>query len=92
MKKEDLEKRSVILGASAMIILAFIMYTFELIKFGNCNYGVFGIITIFNASVNLYKAIKTKDKVYLISGIIWTLLTMLCVYFYFDEILKVVKK
>ena len=53
MKKNDeLEKKSTFIGALCMLILVFVMYTFEIVKLGKANYGLFGIISIFNGKYN----------------------------------------
>ncbi len=51
-------------------IICFMLYAAEIIITGNKNYSLWGIFSTFVAVEILYKGIKTKDKFFIIFGVV----------------------
>lgn len=68
-------KASIIAGIS-MAVLSLVFYAAQIAFQGTCNWGLFAIITLYNAVMNTIKGIKTSKKGAVIAGVIWLLLTI----------------
>ena len=71
-----------------MLILAFIYYTYEIMQGKGSNPALYSIITIYNAVLYGYKAVKIKDKrgLWIDTSVIWVLLTVMLILSYFKVI------
>lgn len=59
-----------------MAVLSLIFYTAQIAIQGTCNWGLFAIITFYNAVINLVKGIKISNKSNIAAGIILGLLAI----------------
>lgn len=71
-----------------MLILAFIYYTYEIMQGKGSNPALYSIITVYNAVLYGYKAVKIKDKrgLWIATSVIWGLLTIMLTLSYFKVI------
>ena len=71
-----------------MLLLAFVYYTYEIFTGKGSNPALYSIITIYNAVLYGYKAIKIKEKrgLSIATSVIWGLLTVMLVLSYFKVI------
>ncbi len=69
----------------AMLLLAFVFYSYEIFSGKGSNPAFYSIITIYNAVLFGYKAIKIekKRKLSIITSVIWGLLTIMLILDYF---------
>jgi hypothetical protein len=80
-KNKDLVGRNAELKASmiagiSMAVLSLVFYAAQIALQGNCNWGLFAIITFYNAVMNIVRGIKISKKGVIIAGVIWLLLTI----------------
>lgn len=81
-KKQDeyyaeVNKSSMRVGMLTVVAVCVILMAVEYFVYGECNLGYIVIITVVNAALNLYKGIKLKDKAFIISGLIWSVATVI---------------
>ena len=75
-------------AAIAMVLLAFVYFTFEIITGKGMNYELYSLVCLYNAVLNGWLAIKVKEsrKLRIASVIIWGLLTIMLILEYFKVI------
>ena len=75
-------------AAIAMILLAFVYFTYEIMQGKGTNYALYSLICIYNAVLNSWLALKVKEckKLRAFSVVIWGLLTILLILEYFNVI------
>jgi len=75
-------------AAIAMVILAFVYFTCEIFQGKGTNYALYSLICMYNAVLNGWLAIKTKEcrVLRIISAAIWGLLTVMLILEYFNVI------
>ena len=66
---------SVIAGIS-MALLSLVFYAAQIAIQGICNWGLFAVIALYNAVINIVKGYKTSKKSTIAAGVIWGLLTI----------------
>ena len=91
-KKKDFaeieeENKAVKIAAIAIILLATVYFCLNIFIKGETNYGIYSIIALYNAIVFGYKGIRTKKKISIVNGVIWTLLTIMLTYAYISKII-----
>lgn len=71
-----------------MLILAFVYYCYEIFTGKGSNPALYSVITVYNAILYGYKAIKIKDKrgLSITTSVVWGLLTIMLVLSYFKVI------
>ena len=84
----EVEAKACKIASLCMVFLAFIYFTFEIATGKGSNPAFYSMITMFNAILYGYKAIKLVDcrKTNYVSAIIWTLLTIMLILTYFKVI------
>lgn len=84
----QVETKACTIASIAMLILAFIYFTYEIMSGKGTNYALYSLIAIYNAVVYGYRAIKieTCRKINAFTGIVWGILTIILVLGYFDII------
>ena len=92
-KKKDIyalevESKGANYAGITMLILAFIYYTYEIMQGKGSNPALYSIITIYNAVLYGYKAIKIKEKrgLWIFTSVVWGLLTIMLTLSYFKVI------
>ena len=92
-KKKDMyeiqvESKGATYAGLAMLILALIFYTYEIISGKGSNPAFYSIITIYNAVLFGYKAIKIDKRrgLYIFTAVVWSILTIMLVLDYFKVI------
>ena len=75
-------------AAIAMVVLAFIYFTFEIMTGKGMNYALYSLVCLYNAVLNGWLAIKVKEsrKLRILSVIIWGTLTIMLILSYFKVI------
>jgi hypothetical protein len=75
-------------AAIAMVLLAFIYFTYEMLQGKGTNYALYSLICMYNAVLNGWLALKVKESKVLriINFAIWGLLTIMLVLEYFNVI------
>jgi len=75
-------------AAIAMVILAFVYFTCEMMQGKGTNYALYSLICIYNAVLNGWLVIKTKECriLRIVNFIIWGLLTIMLILEYFKVI------
>lgn len=81
-KNKDLVSKNAELNASmiagiSMAVLSLVFYAAQIAFHGTLNWGLFAIIALYNAVLNIVRGIKTSKKGAIVAGIIWLLLTIL---------------
>ena len=73
------------IAALAMVILAFVYYTFEITTGKGINPAFYSLITLLNCVMFGYKAIKLEErrKLSIFTSVIWGLLTLMLILSYF---------
>ena len=92
-KQKDLacaetERKGAMFAAIAIIILASIYYACGIFILGKTNYGWYSIIALYCAVVYGYKGIKTKNKLNIVTSILWLLVTILTTYSYISDMIS----
>ncbi len=92
-KKKDLyalqvETKAATVAAVTMVLLAFIYFTYEIIRGNGINAAFYSLITVYNGVLYGYKAIKVKEhrKLNTFTAVIWLLLTITLILEYFKVI------
>ena len=72
-------------AAISMLFLALIYYSYEIFTGKGTNPALYSVITIYNAVLFGYKAIKVERnrKLSIFTSVVWGLLTIMLVYSYF---------
>lgn len=83
----EVENKAVKMAAIGLIILATVFYVAEIMLKGITNYGWYAIIALYCAIGFGYKAIKLKKKISVVNAIIWSIVTIICVYSYIQNII-----
>ncbi len=81
----EVETKAANIAGLAMLILAAIYFTYEILSGKGTNYALYSLIAIYDAIMYGYRAIKIKEHrgLNLFTSIIWSLLTILLVVEYF---------
>jgi len=81
----EVETKAANIAGLAMLILAAIYFTYEILSGKGTNYALYSLIAIYDAIMYGYRAIKIKQYrgLNLFTSIIWSLLTILLVVEYF---------
>lgn len=84
----ETERNGAVIASAAMVLLAFIYYTYDIVKNGESNPAFYSFIAIYNAVLYGYRAIKMEQrrKLSIITSAVWTLLTVLSILGYFNVI------
>ena len=92
-KKKDIyeiqvEAKGASFAGISMLLLAFVFYTYEIISGKGSNPAFYSIITIYNAVLFGYKAIKIEKrrKLSIFTSVVWALLTITLILEYFKVI------
>ena len=92
-KKKDMyaiqvEAKAANIACVSMLILAFIYFTYEIAIGKGTNPAFYSLITIYNAILFGFKAIKIKEnkKLNIFTSVIWGLLTIMLILSYFEVI------
>lgn len=82
------EAKGATIAGISVIILTGIYYIYEIISEKRENPALYSIITVYNAILFGYKAIKIKKqrKLYVLTSLIWGLLSILLILNYFKVI------
>ena len=84
----EAERKGGLLAAISILILSSIYYAADIFILGKTNYGWYSIISLYCTVVYGYKGIKTKNKLNIITSIIWLIVTILTCYSYFEQLIK----
>ncbi len=82
----EIEKQGIKYASMGVIILATIYFCLEIVITGKTNGGLYSVIALYCAMFFGYKGLKTKRKLPLICGIIWTLVTIVLIVQYVQTI------
>lgn len=82
----EVEKKGIKYASLGVIILATIYFCLEIIVTSKTNNGLYSVIALYCAMLFGYKGLKTKNKFQIICGIIWTLVTIILIVKYVQEI------
>lgn len=84
----EVEAKGANYAGITMLLLAFIYFTFEIFSGRGSNPAFYSIITVYNAVLFGYKAIKIKNhrKLNTFTSVVWGLLTMMLILDYFKVI------
>ena len=84
----QVEAKGATFAGISMLILAAIYYAYEIFTGKGSNPALYSIITIYNAVLYGYKAIKieTRRKLSIFTSVIWGLLTIMLILSYFKVI------
>ena len=84
----EIETKGATYAGLAMVILAAIYFTYEILTGKGTNPALYSIITIYNAFLYGYKAIKVTKyrKTNIFTSVIWGLLTITLILSYFKVI------
>lgn len=84
----QIESRGANYAGISMVLLAFVFFTYEIVSGKGSNPAFYSIITIYNAILFGYKAIKIKErrKLNTFTSVIWGLLTIILILDYFKVI------
>ena len=88
MYEVQVESKGAMYAGLSMLILALIFYTYEIISGKGSNPAFYSIITIYNAVLFGYKAIKIENrrKLCIFTSVVWSILTIMLVLDYFKVI------
>ena len=81
----EVESKGAIFASVAMLLLALIYFSYEIFTGKGSNPALYSIITIYNAVIFGYKAIKVEKnrKINITTSVIWGLLTLMLILSYF---------
>jgi len=71
------ELRAASVAAISMAVLSLVFYIVQIALHGTLNWGLFAIITLYNAVLNIVRGIKISRKGVIAAGVIWLLWTIL---------------
>ena len=77
--------RGAFLAGLSMVILAAVYFTYEILTGKGTNYALYSLLSIYNAILYGYQAIKSKERrgVHIFTSVVWTILTIMLIYSYF---------
>ena len=81
----EIENKGAKIASFGLLILSTIFYVVEITLKGVNNYGWYAMIALFCAISFGYKGIKLKKKMSIINAIIWSIVTVVCVYSYIQN-------
>ena len=87
LEELEVENRAVNYGAIGVLLLTLIFYILEIVLTGKTSNGFYALIAIFSGIIYLYRGIKLMRNSYIVLGILWFLLTGLCVYKYISDLI-----
>ena len=81
-KNKDLFDRSEEVNASvyagiAMAVLSVVIFAAQIVILGQADWGIFVVLAVYNAVLNLVKGIKTSKKSVIAAGILWSVTTVI---------------
>ena len=81
----EINQKGAVIAAISMLILALIYYSYEIFTGKGTNPALYSVITIYNAVLYGYKAIKVEHnrKLSIFTSVVWGLLTIMLIYSYF---------
>ena len=84
----EVEAKGANYAGITMLLLAFIYFTFEIFSGRGSNPAFYSIITVYNAVLFGYKAIKIDKRrgLYIFTAVVWSILTIMLVLDYFKVI------
>ena len=84
----QVESKGATYAGLSMLILALIFYTYEIFSGKGSNPAFYSIITIYNAVLFGYKAIKLDKRkgLYVFTSVVWGILTIMLILDYFKVI------
>ncbi|MBQ3296089.1 MAG: hypothetical protein IJH00_06390 [Erysipelotrichaceae bacterium] len=76
------------IASIVMVLLAFVYYSYEMFTGKGSNPAFYSLITIFNAVMFGYRAIKIEEKrgLSIFASVVWTILTAILILRYFGVI------
>lgn len=84
---EEENKASKIAGF-AIIILSTVYFVSGIMITGKTNYGWYSILALYCAVIYGLRGIKSRRKLDIFCGIIWTIAGILMIYYYFKELIS----
>ena len=84
----EAERKGGVIAAISILILSTVYYAAGIFITGKTNYGWYSIIALYCTVVYGYKGIKLKNKLNILTSIIWLLVTILTTYSYFENMIK----
>lgn len=61
----------------AMAVLSVIVFAAQIVIQGTVDWGIFAVLAVYNAVINLVKGVKTSTKKLIAAGIIWSVTTVI---------------
>ena len=83
----EVENKAVKIAAMGLLILTTVFYVAEIMLKGVNNCGWYAMIALYCAIGFGYKAIKLKKKICIVNAVIWSVVTIICVYSYIQNII-----
>lgn len=82
----EVEAKACRIASVAMLLLAFIYFSYEIFTGKGTNPAFYSMITVFNAVMFGYKAVKIEErrKLSIFTSAVWSLLTIMLVLSYFE--------
>lgn len=77
LMSQNAEYQASMIAGISMAVLSLVFYAVQIAFHGTLHWGLFAIVTLYNAVLNIVRGIKTSKKGAIIAGIIWLLLTIL---------------
>ena len=61
----------------AMAVLSVLVFAAQIVIQGTVDWGIFAVLAVYNAVINLVKGVKTSTKKLIAAGIIWSVTTVI---------------
>lgn len=85
--RADIERKAGVITMITITILSLVFYTLGITLKGEKNEGWFAIIAVYNAILCMYKGIALKNKTNIVAGVIWGILTIVCIILYVETLI-----
>ena len=61
----------------AIAVLSVLVFAAQIVIQGTVDWGIFAVLAVYNAVINLVKGVKTSTKKLIAAGIIWSVTTVI---------------
>lgn len=81
------ELKASLYAGIAMAVLSAVIYVAQIVIQGKFDWGLFAVVTVYNAVINFVKGVKTSKKDLIVAGILWAVTTVILLVAHFGTLI-----
>lgn len=81
------ELKASLYAGIAMAVLSAVIYVAQIVIQGKFDWGLFAVVTVYNAVLNFAKGVKTSKKDLIVAGILWAVTTVILLVAHFGTLI-----